>query len=239
MAKAAGARIWNPANICFRFQQPTNSQDIATPVWEAATQGIYITGMGTINHHDDDRIIHIYEHHHHDHDCIVHRWWRSSSWSWFHCAWMTMIALYMDDDECHHDHDQIVHRWWGSYCAWVMMDPSCPKKVVLAYVRTLETGSPDHPFRCLDKKHDKLPTNIPTTLIIPTRVNGIVLWNEIVLWIFNFVVSCHICMWFALAPSHLVWVHIWKPLSSAFIHILKCVDSSALNGWLSRARLSP
>ena len=83
--------------------------------------------------------------------------WTSSSWSWLSrtqmmmVVLMIMIALYMDDDECHHDHDQIVHRWWWSYCAWVMIDPSCPKKVVLAYVRTLETGSPDHPFRCLDK----------------------------------------------------------------------------------------
>ena len=35
------AKAGNPAaNICFRFEQPTNSQDIATPLWEAATQSI-------------------------------------------------------------------------------------------------------------------------------------------------------------------------------------------------------
>ena len=149
-----------------------------------------------------------------DHDRIVHGWWLSSL-SWSHRARMMMIILYMDNDR------SLWSKKSGSY---------------------LQTGSPERPFRSLDidnKKMIRPLTNIPTTLILSTRVNGIVMWNEIMLWIFNFVVCCHICMWFAPTPSHLVWVHIWKPLSSAFIQILKCVVSSALYGKLSRARLSP
>ena len=47
---------------------------------------------------------------------------------------------------------------------------------------------------------------------------GILLWSGILLYIFNLVVFCHVCMWFA---PHLVWVHIWKPLSSTFIQMFK------------------
>ena len=43
----------------------------------------------------------------------------------------------------------------------LVRDPSGPRKVVLTNLRTLETGSHDHPSRCLDidhKENHKLPT---------------------------------------------------------------------------------
>ena len=79
---------------------------------------------------------------HRDDDCIVHKWWLSSSrWSSHRTQMMMIIikmiiASYTNDDDDHHDDHSIIHKWWWSSSRW-----SSHRTQMMMIVITMMTAS--------------------------------------------------------------------------------------------------